>query len=39
MSTVELGTKAMVIVDLATRSMWEGKAFCFDPAAMTADMA
>ena len=35
-SNVELGTKIMVIVDLATRSMWEGKAFEFDPATMTA---
>lgn len=35
-STVELGTKVMVIVDLATRSMWEGGAFSFDPATMTA---
>ncbi len=24
----------MVIVDLATRSLWEGSAFGFDPAAM-----
>jgi predicted dehydrogenase len=30
-STVELGTKAMVAVDLATRSLWEGGAFGFDP--------
>ena len=35
-SNVELGTKVMVIVDLASRSMWEGKAFEFDPATMTA---
>ena len=35
-STVELGTKVMVIVDLATRSMWEGSAFSYDPATMTA---
>ncbi len=33
-SPVELGTKVMVIVDLATRSMWEGSAFRFDPARM-----
>ena len=33
-SPVELGTKVMVIVDLATRSMWEGSAFGFDPAKM-----
>lgn len=31
-SPVELGVKVMVIVDLATRSMWEGKAFGYDPA-------
>jgi predicted dehydrogenase len=30
-SDVELGTKVMVIVDLATRSMWEGGAFGYDP--------
>jgi predicted dehydrogenase len=30
-SSVELGTKVMVVVDLATRSMWEGGAFTFDP--------
>jgi hypothetical protein len=31
-SNVELGTKVMVIVDLATRSMWEGGAWSYDPA-------
>jgi predicted dehydrogenase len=35
-SNVDLGTKVIVAVDLATRSMWEGKAFEFDPASMTA---
>jgi len=35
-SDVELGTRVMVIVDLATRSLWEGKAFAFDPASMRA---
>ena len=30
-SPVELGTKAMVAVDLATRSLWEGGAFGYDP--------
>lgn len=35
-SPVELGTKVMVIVDLAARSMWEGGAFAFDPGTMTA---
>ena len=28
---IELSTKVMVIVDLATRSLWEGKAFGYDP--------
>ena len=36
MSPVELGAKVMVIVDLATRSMWEGSAFGFDPKTMRA---
>ncbi len=36
-SNVDLGTKVIVAVDLATRSMWEGKAFEFDPATMTAE--
>ncbi len=36
LSGPELGTKIMVIVDLATRSIWEGKAFNFDPRTMTA---
>jgi predicted dehydrogenase len=35
-SDVEQGTKVMVIVDLATRSMWEGGAFGFDPKTQTA---
>ena len=35
-STVELGLKVMVIVDLATRSMWDGRAYTFDPATMKA---
>ncbi len=33
-SPVELATQVMVAVDLATRSLWEGKAFGFDPASM-----
>ncbi|MGE3618769.1 MAG: Gfo/Idh/MocA family protein, partial [Gemmatimonadales bacterium] len=33
-SPVELAAKVMVIVDLATRSLWEGSAFGFDPATM-----
>jgi predicted dehydrogenase len=31
LSDVDLGTKVMVIVDLATRSLWEGAAFTYDP--------
>ncbi len=38
-ATVELGTKVMVIVDLATRSMWEGGAYKFDPKTMKASKA
>jgi len=34
-SNVDLGTKVIVAVDLATRSMWEGKAFEFDPSTMS----
>ena len=33
---VTTATKVMVIVDLATRAMWEGSAFAFDPASMRA---
>lgn len=33
---VDMGAKIMVIVDLATRSLWEGGAFAFDPQAMKA---
>ena len=35
-STIDFATQVMVIVDLATRSMWEGKAFEFDPTRMEA---
>lgn len=31
-SDVELGTKVMVVVDLATRALWEGGAYAYDPA-------
>ncbi len=31
LSDIELGTQVMVGVDLASRSLWEGKAFRFDP--------
>jgi predicted dehydrogenase len=33
---VELGTKVMVIVDLATRAMWDKRAWKFDPKTLTA---
>ena len=33
-SPVDLAAKVMVAVDLATRSIWEGSAFGFDPASM-----
>jgi predicted dehydrogenase len=36
LSPVELGTKVMVVVDLATRSLWEGGALGFSPASMSA---
>ena len=36
LSTVELGTRIMTIVDLATRSMWDGRAYEFDPQRMKA---
>lgn len=39
LSSVELGLKVMVIVDLATRSIWEGGAFTFDPRTMTTSKA
>ncbi|MEW6746070.1 MAG: Gfo/Idh/MocA family oxidoreductase [Planctomycetota bacterium] len=35
-SNVELATKCMVVVDLATRCMWEGKSYSFNPKTMTA---
>lgn len=35
-SGVELGAKMMTIVDLATRSMWEGKVYDFDPETLRA---
>jgi len=38
-SSVELGLKVMVVVDLATRSMWEGGAFAFDPKTMKTTRA
>lgn len=38
-SQVAHATKVMVIVDLATRSLWEGKAFTFDPETMSVSPA
>lgn len=35
-SDIEQGTKVMVVVDLATRSLWEGGAYAFDPKKMVA---
>tara|TARA_R110002074_G_scaffold17267_2_gene57127 strand:+ start:695 stop:2005 length:1311 start_codon:yes stop_codon:yes gene_type:complete len=35
-SQIEMATKIMVAVDLATRSIWEGKAFAYDSKTMTA---
>ena len=35
-SPVEYGARMMVICDLATRSMWDGRAWSFDPATLTA---
>jgi predicted dehydrogenase len=34
---VDISTKVMVVVDLATRSMWDGHAWRFDPYTMTAE--
>ena len=36
LSDISLGTKVMVVVDLATRSIWEGKAYGFDAERMKA---
>jgi len=35
-SDIDLASKVMVIVDLATRSMWEGHSYRFDPESMIA---
>jgi predicted dehydrogenase len=35
-ANIELGTMVMVIVDLATRGMWDGHAYSFDHKSMTA---
>lgn len=36
---VDTAAKVMVIVDLATRSMWSGRGYVFDPKTMRADRA
>ena len=36
LSDIELGTKVMTIVDLATRSLWDGRAYRFDPHSLKA---
>ncbi|MFT4540230.1 MAG: putative dehydrogenase [Planctomycetota bacterium] len=38
-SPVSMAMQVMVVVDLATRSMWDGKAYTFDPETMTASPA
>ncbi len=38
-SNIALASKVLVAVDLATRSMWEGHAFSFDPDKMRASKA
>jgi predicted dehydrogenase len=38
-SNIDLASKVLVAVDLATRSMWEGHAFSFDPSTMRASKA
>jgi len=38
-SNIDLASKVMVAVDLATRSMWEGSAFKFNPATMRVSKA
>lgn len=35
-SPVELATRAMVVIDLATRALWEGGTWGFSPASLTA---
>lgn len=37
LSGVDLGTKVMVMVDLATRSMWDGHAYRFNPGTLTVE--
>jgi predicted dehydrogenase len=39
LADVELGTQVMVVVDLATRSLWDGKAYRFDPKTLRASPA
>jgi predicted dehydrogenase len=39
LADVDTASKVMVIVDLATRSMWDKSAYTFDPATLTAKRA
>ena len=38
-SQVDMASKVMVVVDLATRAMWEGSAWNFDPETLSASRA
>lgn len=38
-SNIDLASKVMVAVDLATRAAWDGHAYAFDPASMRASRA
>lgn len=38
-SNIDLASKVMVMVDLATRSMWDGRAYRFDPSTLRAEPA
>jgi hypothetical protein len=37
LSNIDLASKVMVAVDLATRSIWDGHAYKFDPSTMRAE--
>jgi hypothetical protein len=38
-SPVALASQVMVIVDLGVRSLWDGKAYVFDPKTMSSRVA
>lgn len=38
-SNIDLASKVMVMVDLATRSMWDGRAYRFNPSTLRAEPA